>query len=680
MTMMASPVLHAGSALICLAWIALILVVGRGRTALVLALACLAAGLWAASVALWPTEPLSGVAAVLEVLRSGVWCAVLLWLARRAGGGWPPALMRRFVVAVAVLMALALAALLPDASGLPAFASPGLLARLGLALLVLVAAENLWRNAEEGTRWHVVLPCIALGLLSGFDVLLHADAALSRTYSPALLDARAAVAALALPLLVIAAVRDRRWRRDPPVSRLAVFHGTTLILAGTFLLGVGAAGEALRHLGVDGSRAAQASLLAFAVMALALAAGSRSMRSRLRTRLVDHFFTARFDYRREWLRCIATLSGAGVDPHRRAVIAIADPVDSPAGALLLRDAGEERLHWAGSWNLPERGFDMAVDHPLLVALGEGERIATDLPQDIQAVFGPLWLAVPLRHAEGLMGVVLLAPPRAGFELDGEVFDLLRAIGREVAMFLAERRAAERLRDQRGLQEYARRFAFVAHDVKTVAHQLSMVHANAAHHMDDPEFRADLLITVGAAAARIATLVARLRQPQGEEEAARIAPLERLRTIAAGIRHPVEIRDQGTAQCRLPIAPARFDAAMRHLLDNAAEASPPDAPVRVTLWREQGRQEHARLILDITDRGPGMSAEFVRDILFRPLVSGRPDGNGIGAWQARDLLRGAGGDVAVISAPGAGTTMRVTLPCEPRSDAEHRAGPVQVIAA
>jgi putative PEP-CTERM system histidine kinase len=526
---------------------------------------------------------------------------------------------------------------------------------------VLLVAENLYRNAEEGTRWHVVLPCIALGLLAAFDLLLHADAALARVYSPALLDGRAVVAALALPLLVIAAVRDRRWRRDPPVSRQAVFHGATLILAGTFLLGVGAAGEALRHLGADWSRAAQASLLAGGVMVLALAVASRSMRSRLRGRVVDHFFSARFDYRREWLRCVATLSADGADPQERAIRAVADPVDSPAGLLLLREPGESLLRWAGSWNKPARSLDLPGDHPLLAALADGERIATGLPAVLTAAAGPLWLAVPLcHHRDGLMGVVLLAPPRAPFTLDGEVFDLLRATGREVAMFLAERRSAERLHDQHGLQDYARRFAFVAHDVKTVASQLSLLHANAARHMDDPEFQADLLTTVGAAAARIGMLVARLRQPEAEETASSVAPVERLHAIAAGIDHRVEIRDQGAARCRLPMAPARFDAALRHLLDNAAEASPPGVSVCVTLW-----QEDKHVVLDIADRGPGMSAEFVRDTLFRPLVSGRSGGSGIGAWQARDLLRGAGGDLAVISAPGAGTTMRVTLPCEMR---------------
>jgi len=658
---MASPLLHAGSAAICLAWAALILLVGRGRTGVMLALAGVAAGAWLAAVALWPEQPLSGPAAVLEVLRSAIWCAVLLWLARRVGNGWSSRQLAGFSAATAALSLMGLAALLPGAPELPTLGSPGLLARLGLALMVVLVAENLYRNAEEGTRWHVVLPCIALGLLAAFDVLLHADAAIARAYSPALLDGRAVVAALALPLLVIAAVRDRRWRRDPPVSRQAVFHGATLILAGTFLLGVGAAGEVLRHLGADWSRAAQASLLAGSVMILALAVASRSMRSRLRGRVVDHFFSGRFDYRREWLRCVATLSADGADPSERAIRAVADPVDSPAGLLLLREPGEVRLRWGGAWNRVGHSLELPGDHPLLAALGDGEHIVTDLPPDLAVAAGPIWMAVPLsHHRDGLMGVVLLAPPRAAFKLDGEVFDLLRAVGREVAMFLAERRAAERLNDQRGLQDYARRFAFVAHDVKTVASQLSLLHANAAHHMDDPEFQADLLTTVGACAARISTLVARLRQPEAEETGLSVSPVERLRALAAGLGHDVQIRDHVAAQCRLPIAPARFDAALRHLLDNAAEASPPGEPVCVTL-----RQEAMNLVLDITDHGPGMSPEFVRDTLFRPLVSGREGGNGIGAWQARELLRGAGGDLSVISAPGTGTTMRVSLPCEAR---------------
>jgi signal transduction histidine kinase len=48
-------------------------------------------------------------------------------------------------------------------------------------------------------------------------------------------------------------------------------------------------------------------------------------------------------------------------------------------------------------------------------------------------------------------------------------------------------------------------------------------------------------------------------------------------------------------------------------------------------------------------------------LFRPLGTTKPEGSGIGTWQARELLREAGGDLTVLSRPGVGTTMRLTLP-------------------
>jgi signal transduction histidine kinase len=68
-----------------------------------------------------------------------------------------------------------------------------------------------------------------------------------------------------------------------------------------------------------------------------------------------------------------------------------------------------------------------------------------------------------------------------------------------------------------------------------------------------------------------------------------------------------------------------------------------------------------MVIDIIDRGPGMTPEFSRDQLFRPFASTRRDGHGIGAYQARELLREAGGDLLVLSRVGSGTTMRLLLP-------------------
>jgi signal transduction histidine kinase len=241
-------------------------------------------------------------------------------------------------------------------------------------------------------------------------------------------------------------------------------------------------------------------------------------------------------------------------------------------------------------------------------------------------------------------------------LGRDAFALLQMLGREVAMFVAERRAAEHLAEQAQLQDYARRFAFVAHDVKNVGAQLTMLLGNAAVHIGNPEFQQDMLLTLRASAERIRTLITRLDQAEEAPERPETDPLPRLQALARNLGRPVELLHHGAAAPRIAMAPEQFDSAVRHLLDNAVQAGPEGRPLRLRLVREA-----ACSIVEITDQGPGMSAEFVRDALFRPLVTTREAGSGIGAWQARELLRGCGGDLDVESRPGEGTTMRLRLP-------------------
>lgn len=670
---MVSAGLHAAVAAACLVWAVLALAAGRGRVPLTLAGAALLTGVWAGAVSLYPGDPLNGVPGLVEGLRSLAWLAALLVLYLRFAGAIALRPVVRFASAglgLALLVAAG-AAFLPPPFTRPSLVSPGLAGRLGLAVLILLVAENVYRNVSDAARWHVKLPCIALGGLAAIDLAVMVDAVLRRDFLPSLLEARAVVAAAALPLLAVAAVRDRRVRRGLPVSRAVVFHAATLVVGGVFLLAVGLVGEVARHLGASWGEVARASLLGSAAIGLAVALASETVRSHIRRRIVDHFFTARYDYRREWQRVLATLSAADTteEPLPRAVRALADAVDSPAGMLFLADDSVDPfLRWQVSWNMPERPtLRVARDSALVRQMRGGEWILDcsgaappELPGDCPR---PIWLAVPLRHPrDGMIGLVLLAPPRAPFPLDGETFDLLRAIGSEVAVFLAERRAAERLAENRRLADYAKRFAFVAHDVKTVASQLRLLLANAEENLDDPEFQRDMLTTVRLAADRIDSLIARLRGPAEavapaapRRSASALDPAERLSLLAR--RHGARVRLTAEAGLAVAIPAEALDAAVGHLLDNALEASPPDAPVEVVLHREGGRA-----VIDITDRGPGMSADFIRDVLFRPLgTAGKAKGSGIGAWQARELAREAGGDLEALSTPGRGTTMRLSLP-------------------
>jgi signal transduction histidine kinase len=66
-------------------------------------------------------------------------------------------------------------------------------------------------------------------------------------------------------------------------------------------------------------------------------------------------------------------------------------------------------------------------------------------------------------------------------------------------------------------------------------------------------------------------------------------------------------------------------------------------------------------IEVIDTGCGMSPEFVRTGLFKPFVSSKPGGFGIGAFEARELVKAMGGRVAVESRQGLGTRFSVVLP-------------------
>ncbi len=511
----------------------------RSRTALLLAAACGVTAIWAATVAAGPDEgQFGGLAGSLELARAVAWYGFVLHLYRRSIQS-DRLLGRSFatmgLVAVMVLGVLPVADLLTIGPHVSLW-SLQVAARLGLAVCNVLLVENLYLNTPEDARWYINLPCIAIGGIFLYDFVLYADAVLFHRVSPLLFAGRATATALVAPLLAIGAVRNRRWEIDIHVSRTVVFRSATLVASGIFLLALAAAGEVFRSLGPGWGEIAEISIVFAGVIALLVVFTSGSARSRMRTLLVDHFFSHRYDYRREWMRCIATLSaaeanvGAYVGLQRRVIRSLAEVVDSTGGAMMVREPGETAFSWAGSWNMPAALAPVGVDDPMVQEFRNGDWIVIvggaepqARPAEALAGMPHPWLVVPLNHLGHVIGFVLLARPRAAFKLDREVFDLLRIIGRQAASTVAEQRATQVLMQTRQLQEYGKRFAFVVHDVKNVGNQLSLLLANAETHGDNPEFQRDVLRTIRSASNRIAGMIAKLQAPDAAIERTTIEP-------------------------------------------------------------------------------------------------------------------------------------------------------------
>ncbi len=520
-------------------------------------------------------------------------------------------------------------------------------------------------STPSDSRWHINLLCVALAGLFLYDLMLYADALLFRRMSVPLFEGRASATALAAPLIALAAgPQPPVGDRHPRLARRG-FPGATLVISGIFLLGLAATGEIFRRSGADWGYVAEVSLMFAGVLVVAVLLTSGSARSRIRSIVVDNFFSHRYDYRREWMRCIDTLTAPSAHTSLpvRAIRAVAEVVDSPAGALFVRAPEEVAFQWAGSWNMPAVTLPMPPGHVFLPEFRDGDWIIElDKIPPVAEWVGELartWLAVPLNHQGSLIGFVVVARSRAQFKLDREVFDLLRIIGREVASRVAEQLVAQVLSQTQQLREYSQRFAFVIHDIKNVSGQLSMLLTNAEIHADNPEFQRDMLATVRASVSKITRLLTRLQADRQERSHALITPVQRLKditeTTGQARRTPIELSDDGDS-AGVAMDPEAFDAVVQHLLNNALEASGSQSTVRVMI-----RHEALSVVVDIIDEGPGMTPEFIRDELFRPFATTKGGGHGIGAYQARELLREAGGDLLVLSRMPGGTTMRLLLP-------------------
>jgi len=102
-------------------------------------------------------------------------------------------------------------------------------------------------------------------------------------------------------------------------------------------------------------------------------------------------------------------------------------------------------------------------------------------------------------------------------------------------------------------------------------------------------------------------------------------------------------------------------AVRNVVRNAVEHSPPGATVEVTVRPAAGGAQ-----MVVTDRGEGMPPEVLEHVFDRfyrgdAARSRARGGSGLGLAIARWALRGMGGDLTVESEVAAGTRVTLTLP-------------------
>lgn len=187
--------------------------------------------------------------------------------------------------------------------------------------------------------------------------------------------------------------------------------------------------------------------------------------------------------------------------------------------------------------------------------------------------------------------------------------------------------------------------------------------NISEFGDRKEFREDMVVTLGNAVDRLASLLASLTAI-GSQPANSTNQRESIDLNEFLMNFCNEKRSLGYLLNfeRLSVgATALTDAnalrrVLEHVLSNALEASPPGSRVDLALKLKENQ-----FLIKVADKGMGMTQQFINEELFRPLKTTKRGGSGLGAFQIRELMRGLNGDVIVESKIGEGTDVILSLP-------------------
>ena len=643
--------------------------------------AAVASTLWAGcvfAVLVLPTIELWWLARLFDALRIGAWLGFLLLLIGEWGElpattsqsklrAWRLAGMAGLLVAAIVL---------PEdppwlGTGQERGAIEAFLVLLGISVLGLALTEQLYRRTPSDRQWAIKPLVIGLAGMFAFDLVMYAEAVLFSYLDPRMWAARGVAHAFVMLFVAVATARNTAWTIDLHVSRGLVFQSTAVLIAGICLLVVAAAGYWVRLFGGGWGETLQIAFVFASLLCLAALALSGRLRARLRVLINKNLFSYRYDYRQEWLRFTEVLgiSEAGENLHEKVVYALANLVESNGGAVWLQRDGA--FFQVARVNMPEIREPEPVSSSFCKFIGRtGWVIKIDevvnAPERFPALVLPdwlielsnVWLVIPLPNGPDTIGFVVLTKPRAPIDINWEVRDLLKTASRQAASYLAQFRANQALLEAEKFDAFNRMSAFVVHDLKNLIAQLVLLLKNAERHRDNPAFQKDMLETVEHVVTRMNHLMLQLRT--GVTPAAKPRPIDVRevihRVVSAKREYHAAIEVESDSSLRALAHEEQLERVIGHIVQNAIEATG-DKGGLVALHTYA---EDNFVVIEVADRGIGMTEEFMRERLFRPFQTTKPQGMGIGMNESFQYVSGIGGRILVESVINSGTRFRVML--------------------
>ena len=528
----------------------------------------------------------------------------------------------------------------------------------------LVQLERTFTGLHSLQRWQVKLEIIGSGTLLALCALFYSHSLLYRSINFNLVGLWAVGS-----LIAVALVCYSRLFRHGQGARLALSRGIAhrsfiLLIVGGYLIILGAVGEGLRYLNFTDAKPVFYIILSVASFGLGTVFLSERFRRRLKVILHKNFYQSKYDYRDQWERFVQKIavSDSLAELQQGILDLFCEPLACKGAALYLQDSESGEYTPSAVFNLMRDWRPFPADDPLVEMLQQKNWIVNmhedqaDLDGSMISGLGAAaFLIIPMFFDDELTGFVVLAEQINPEDMTYEDYDLLRMLARQSIATIQGLRLSEQLTAARELAAIGKVATFVLHDLKNQVSGLSLMLDNAREYIADPEFQDDMLETIGNTVKNMNGLIFRLKNLK--EKPALVVSVANLEKI---VKEATETAGGQIIAEGEPVKIAADDEeiykVILNLLVNAHEATGNTSVVRVEYGQDAGLA-----FVRVSDHGCGMSAEFIKEKLFKPFTTTKKQGFGIGLYQCRQIIEAHNGRIDVSSQPGEGTTFTLRLP-------------------
>ncbi len=549
-----------------------------------------------------------------------------------------------------------------------------LILQLAISIVGILLLEQVWRNGNSFRRSSIKYFTIAIASIFAYDFFMYSDAMLFKELSNPLWDARGIVNALVAPFIAITIIQSHKQAVGINVSRQMVFHSTTLILAGIYLIFISAGGYYISFFGGTWGEALRVLFISIGLIVLVLLVTSPKLRAKIMVFISKNFFDYKYDYREEWIKSTNALASREQDQSLYFQIChiLADLVGSKSSAIWCKDEDgiftlrSQQGAIDGKLGSIDNTSDLVLffkQHDWIINLEEymldpSKYQLIEIPEDMLHQAHP-WLIIPLGSGDHISGLVLLCDPIADIDLNWENYDLLKIVSQQACSYVDQRESQEKLGTAKQFEAVNKASAFLVHDIKTIIAQLSLLVKNAEKHKSNPAFIDDMIHTTSHTVDKMDHLLHQIKNPNQKHETQKVELGDLLLDLYLSHKKSSPCPSLEALENTIWIKADKEElrSAIGHIIQNAVEATPKTGEVSITT--KAGKEF---VYIFIQDTGSGMSEDYIENHLFKPFVSTKGlTGMGIGVYQSREYLRKLNGTISVTSELGFGTCFTLKLP-------------------